>query len=328
LRTIRGVGAKEEKDGVVQQVRSAASEDGVEEVPEAESNDDTDTAAETEAKYAHVHQEIQDIVEEHTIAKDHADVGLWTLWRRYASIRRAMILGCGLWLASQLAGINTIMYYGASIVRRAGIDGGRTLDVWITVPLNSMQVFGVLVCYAIIDRFGRRPTLLLSMTLVAISLFLVALGFIIDSGILSIIAMCMYLFSFGLGLSTMPYTINAEIYPSEYRGICVAQATSVFWLANFVVSLTFLTLARYIGMEGVFFLFMAVVLIFGVFFYFKLPETTGLSLHEIQGLFSEKSPEERSSLPPAKDSELELYGSTTLHHRKNHEPGEDLPSLT
>jgi len=148
-----------------------------------------------------------------------------------------------------------------------------------------MQLFGIMFCYTIIDKKGRRPTLLTSTTLVGISLFTIGLGFAIDSGPLTVVAMCMYLFSFGMGLSTMPYTMNAEIYPVEYREQCVAQANFVFWMSNFLVSVTFLTFSSSLGNQGVFFLYTAIVILGGTYFFFRVPETSGLSLHEIQEHF-------------------------------------------
>jgi len=238
-----------------------------------------------------IEQEFQEIIDERDASLQGHNVGLWNLWTTNPAVRRAMILGCSLWAVSQLAGINTIMYYGASIVRWTGLegrDGSLSFDIWITVPLNAMQLFGILVCYCIIDTKGRRATLLISMTGVCAGLVLIGVGFAFESGVLCLFAMCLYLFCFGVGLSTMPYTMNAEIYPTEYRSICVAQATAVFWMTNFVVSLTFLTLANVLGTSGVFFLYAGIVVVSEVYFYFLVPETSGLSSSEVQALFQDK----------------------------------------
>mmetsp|Transcript_13042 Transcript_13042/g.24478 ORF Transcript_13042/g.24478 Transcript_13042/m.24478 type:complete len:207 (-) Transcript_13042:665-1285(-) len=168
-----------------------------------------------------------------------------------------------------------------------------------------MQLIGICVCYSIIDRKGRRPTLFASMTTVCLSLFLIGLGFALDVPIMTVASMWFYLFAFGVGLSTMPYTMNAEIYPVEYRGICVAQATGVFWASNFVVSITFLSLARALTNAGVFFLYFAIVVVSEVYFYFLVPETKGLSLHEIQALFHSEDDHSLFS----EDSAKEHYGS-------------------
>jgi MFS family permease len=176
------------------------------------------------------------------------------------------------------------MYYGASIVRKAGLNGNRSFDIWITVPLYCMQLLGILVCFCIIDRWGRRPTLFLSMTSVLLSLLVIGTGFAIENGVMTIAGMFLYLFSFGIGLSTMPYTMNAELFPTEYRGLCVAQSTGVFWSTNFLVSLTFLTIAHRIGNAGVFFMYAGIVFVSEIYFYFVVPETAGLSFHQIQDM--------------------------------------------
>ena len=248
-----------------------------------------------DATHDEVIQELQEIQHETEVAKSGHDVSLWQLWMNHKRVRRAMLLGCSLWAVSQLAGINTIMYYGASIVRRTGLDGSKSQDIWITVPLNTMQLIGICICYAIIDKKGRRFTLLTSMLLVEAGLLLIGYGFKVASPLVTLFALCLYLLAFGVGLSTMPYTMNSEIYPGKYSAICVSQATSVFWLTNFVVSFTFLSLADTLGDDGVFFLYSIIVAIAGVAFFIYVPETSGLSLPEIQRCFGkEKVMEEES----------------------------------
>jgi MFS family permease len=274
--------------------------------PRADSVSDPYTAEDEAEQRDPVIDELSEIIVECQAAMKGEHVRLAELWRSFPQIRRAMILGCSLWAVSQLAGINTIMYYGASIVRMTGLGGDKSFDIWITVPLNTMQLIGIAVCYVIIDRKGRRTTLLLSMTFVWIGLFLIGLGFAMDSPITTVLAMCLYLFSFGVGLSTMPYTMNCEIYPVEYRGLCVAQATGVFWFTNFIVSVTFLTLTHLLGNAGVFFLYTAIVFVSEICFYFWVPETSGLSLPQIQALFAENKEYDG----PSPVSDHDDYGST------------------
>ena len=69
----------------------------------------------------------------------------------------------------------------------------------------------------------------------------------------------------------------------------MAQSTAVFWLSNFVVSVTFLSLMRATSEAFTFFLYTGIVIASGIWFYFLVPETSGLSLHEIQALFENGS---------------------------------------
>jgi SP family myo-inositol transporter-like MFS transporter 13 len=56
--------------------------------------------------------------------------------------------------------------------------------------------------------------------------------------------MVFYLLIFGVGMSPMPWAINAEIYPLRYRARALSIATGVNWLSNYVVSATFLDVAK------------------------------------------------------------------------------------
>ncbi|PIK57971.1 putative proton myo-inositol cotransporter [Apostichopus japonicus] len=46
------------------------------------------------------------------------------------TVRRALMLGCGLQMFQQLAGINTIMYYSASIIRMSGVKNDQVV-IWL-----------------------------------------------------------------------------------------------------------------------------------------------------------------------------------------------------
>lgn len=248
-----------------------------------------------------VSSEFNDIMEEVELANMGAKANIFSLWLFHPAVRKAMIIGCLLWVLSQLAGINTVMYYGAMIVNESGITSGfeesESFDIWITAGLSMMQLLGILICLRAIDFLGRRKTVLFSICAVFLFLIVIATGFAKDWSIVTVVGLCGYLLSFGFGLSTMPYTINAEIYPIQYRSICVAQATSLFWLSNFVVSLTFLTLSDSLGSAGTFYLYAGIVAVGFFLVFFLLPETSGLSLEEIQQIFKGE-PIDISNNPP------------------------------
>ena len=64
---------------------------------------------------------------------------------------------------------------------------------------------------------------------------------------LTIIALFLYIAFFAPGMGPLPWTINSEIYPTWARSTAIAIATTVNWLCNLIVSMTFLTLTdRYI----------------------------------------------------------------------------------
>lgn len=86
--------------------------------------------------------------------------------------RRALVLGCGLMVIQQCSGINTVMYYAATIYRMSGY--GETTAVWLSGFTALAQVIGIAISILLVDKVGRRELVLGS--LAAVSLSLMGLG--------------------------------------------------------------------------------------------------------------------------------------------------------
>ena len=65
--------------------------------------------------------------------------------------------------------------------------------------------------------------------------------------LLAVLGLCLYLVFFAPGMGPLPWTINAEIYPMWARSKCTSISTSVNWMSNLLVSITFLSLAEAMG---------------------------------------------------------------------------------
>lgn len=130
-----------------------------------------------------------------------------------------------------------------------------------------------------------------------ICMYIVALAFQIGVNShqqLALIGLFGYLLFFGFGLSPGPWVVNSEIYPVHVRGLGNAAATTTNWVANYLVSASFLTLVHAIGRPGVFVAFGSISLIGALWIFTDLPETANKSLEEIETLF--ERPEDPSPL--------------------------------
>lgn len=90
-----------------------------------------------------------------------------------APTRRALILGCGLMVVQQCSGINTVMYYAASIYEMSQFS--ETASVWLSGFTALAQVAGIGLSIFLVDHTGRRTLVLISLFFVTLSLL--GLGF-------------------------------------------------------------------------------------------------------------------------------------------------------
>eukprot|EP00928_Gymnodinium_smaydae_P081192 TRINITY_DN64750_c0_g1_i1.p1 TRINITY_DN64750_c0_g1~~TRINITY_DN64750_c0_g1_i1.p1 ORF type:complete len:521 (+),score=69.31 TRINITY_DN64750_c0_g1_i1:47-1564(+) len=219
-------------------------------------------------------------------------------------IRRALLLGCGLQFLQQWSGINTILYYGATILQNSESSLDETTcftvanqrSVNATIYFAASEFASIFVCFWCVESLGRRPLMLVS--LVGTFFSLVAIGFIFHAEIVDstrvVVFVIVYMVLYGIGLSPVPWTVNAEIYPMAVRGTCMAISTSTNWLNNFLVAETYLSLASLLSThhdareshpDGIFWLYASIMAVGLPFMWFKLPETKGRALEDMDALF-------------------------------------------
>ena len=106
---------------------------------------------------------------------------------------------------------------------------------------------------------------------------------------LALLSLAVYIASFGIGVTSVPWVVNAEIFDTHNRSAGTGVATAVNWTCNVIVSMSFLTLTQTITTAGTFWLYAAIALLSLVYCYIYLPETRGLTLEEIWAMFEKQS---------------------------------------
>jgi len=97
------------------------------------------------------------------------------------TVRRALLLGCLLQMFQQIAGINTVMYYSATIIQMAGFYD-TTQAIWLSALVASVNFVCTFIGVFLVERVGRRRLTLVSLLGVVIALAFLAGGFhIVDS---------------------------------------------------------------------------------------------------------------------------------------------------
>ena len=206
---------------------------------------------------------------------------------RDRAIRGVLVLGVTLAILQQVTGINTVIYYAPTLLHGAGL--GNSAALLANVVNGGVNVAMTVVAIWLLDRVGRRPLLLSGTGGMVVGMLVVGCAFAIGGAtlrgtyaIVAIAGLLIYTGSFAIGLGPVFWLLIAEIYPRQVRGPAMGIATLANWAANFVVTISFLTLLDAIGGKGVFFLFAALSLVGLIYMIKRVPETKDLSLSEIQ----------------------------------------------
>jgi len=203
------------------------------------------------------------------------------------AVRRAVVIGVMLAIFQQITGINTVIYYAPTLLHDAGL--GNSAALLANVGNGIVNVAMTVVAIWLIDRVGRRILLLSGTSGMVVGLSIIALTFAIGgdhlsttAAIVAILALALYTGSFAIGLGPVFWLLISELYPLRIRGKAMSVATIANWSANFVVTISFLTLLNAISNAGTFFLFAALSLVAVLYFNANIPETKNLSLVQIE----------------------------------------------
>lgn len=105
-------------------------------------------------------------------------------------------------------------------------------------------------------------------------------------GFVAVILLAAYILVYSPGMGSVPWILNSEIFPLRYRGIGGGIAATTCWVANLIVTHTFLTLSKAVGPGGTFLLYACFGVVGLVLSYFFVPETRGKTFEQIDKMLS------------------------------------------
>lgn len=186
----------------------------------------------------------------------------------------------------------------------AGLKGDNVLlSSSIQYVINVVMTIPALIW---LDKWGRRPTLLIGSTLMMIWLFInagvmatyghaaepgglngiAAQSWVMTGAPSKVVIACSYLFvaSFAPTWGPVSWVYPPELFPLRVRGMAVALCTSANWAFNF--ALGYFVPPAFENIQW------RVYIVFGVFcaamtlhVFFMFPETAGKSLEEVESMF-------------------------------------------
>ena len=208
-------------------------------------------------------------------------------------LRPIVWVGIGLAVFQQLVGINVIFYYGAVMWEAAGFTEADALKQ--NVFMGVMSIFATGLTVFLIDKFGRKPFLLIGSVGMAVMLAIVAWAFgtgeLVDGNLVldpamgrtALFAAMAYVFFFNMTWGPVMWVLLGEMFPNQIRGSALAVAGLSQWLANFLVTLSFPWMLANLGLSISFFIYSAFAFISILFVAKAVRETKGMELEDMVG---------------------------------------------
>lgn len=152
-----------------------------------------------------------------------------------AKYRHMLVAVVGVMMFQQLTGVNSIVFYGVSVLA----DLLPTLAPVLNCIISTVVCLVTIASSQSVDKHGRKVLLILSSAGMSISSLLLAIGIINGLSVLSALAAAVFVVSFALGLGPVPFMVIPELVPHEISSAAQSVGSTVNWLSNFAVGLLF-----------------------------------------------------------------------------------------
>ncbi|KAF2827763.1 sugar transporter [Ophiobolus disseminans] len=209
---------------------------------------------------------------------------------------RAVFTACTIMAISQLSGFNTLMYYSATLFKIVGFNNATAVAIVVS---GTNFIFSI-VNLVIVDKFGRRLILLVTIAGMTICLVIAAVAFHyipIDlhtlevqsdeigwPGYLLIVIIVLFVGFYSSGVATVAW-IGTELIPMEVRALGTMLNTVTCWSTNIIIASTFLSMMKGITPSGAFGFYASICFVGWVFVVFCFPEVKGMPLENVREVF-------------------------------------------
>ncbi len=194
-----------------------------------------------------------------------------------------IIIGVLLSVFQQFVGINVALYYAPRIFESMG--SGKDTSMMQTVVMGLVNVVFTVVAILSVDKWGRKPLLMVGSIGMAIGMFAIAaLSYLEIIGIGTLVFIIVYTASFMMSWGPICWVLISEIFPNKIRGRAVAVAVVAQWAANYFISSTYPSMMEFSG--TVTYGFYGIMSVLSFLFVWKMvPETKGKTLEEMEKLW-------------------------------------------
>ena len=194
---------------------------------------------------------------------------------------KVLMLGLFIAVFQQWCGTNVIFNYAQEIFVGAGYDvDGMFIDIVITGIANVVFTF---VALYTIEKWGRRTLMLIGAG--GLGLIYLTLGtcyFLEVKGVMMVVLVVTAISVYAMTLGPVTWTLLAEIFPNQIRGVAMAVCTFALWVGCCTLTFSFPSMNAALGSSGTFWIYSGICVCAFVFLWKRCPETKGKTLEQLE----------------------------------------------
>lgn len=196
----------------------------------------------------------------------------------------AVLVGVGLAVFQQFCGINTVFNYAPKIFESIGASQDDQLLQ--TVFIGGVNLVFTVLAMILVDRLGRKPLMLIGAGVLAVVYIAVVQMLAAGSANTSWLLLAA-IGTYALSLAPVTWVLISEIFPNRVRGEATSVAVLSLWAAYFILVFTFPVLFEK-WQDKSFYIYSAVCVLGFLFILFKVKETKGKTLEELEDIMGGK----------------------------------------
>jgi SP family xylose:H+ symportor-like MFS transporter len=219
-------------------------------------------------------------------------------WLSYGFL--VIFVGIMLSVFQQFVGINVVLYYAGNIFRNMGASTDSSLLQ--TIIVGAVNLAFTVVAIMTVDKFGRKPLMIIGSIGMGISMFALGLTFFMGQtggmltplqGYAALAFMLIYTAAFAMSWGPVCWVLLSEIFPNSIRA-AMSIAVAAQWIANWIVSLTFPMMNDNVWLTNQFnhgfsyWIYGIMGILSAIFVWKMVPETKGKTLEAMEGLWLKK----------------------------------------
>jgi len=190
----------------------------------------------------------------------------------------AVLIGIGLAVFQQFCGINTVFNYAPKIFESVGASQDDQLLQ--TVFIGGVNVLFTILAMLLVDKLGRKPLMLFGAGGLTVLYIIVVQLLSIGSSSVSWFLLAA-IGTYAMSLAPVTWVLISEIFPTKVRGAAISIAVISLWIAYFILVFTFPVLFEKLK-DNTFYIYAGVCAIGFLFVLFKVKETKGKTLEEVE----------------------------------------------